>query len=453
MVSRLKIKLFEAEGRKGSTPLRGASEAAPVSASAAQPLVSPPSAQGPTQLAFVVAEPADNEAYWDGYDTQVGDHGQADFTALSSPGAAERLSAKRLGLIGAVSLLIVAGAFAGFIFYLGEDNPFQSELAPFFDALFGAAETTADEEAPAPAKAKKTAAKPAPESAVATAAPPNPVELPKLDAKRDIERIYTSLPNPLPKSDIPETTPAPSGDSTEKSTDTATEDKAADGDKATIDGTSQETAEVKTETAANSTADGKSEGQDNRSQASVTQDNEGKGKAAGEDFDPALAEAMDHEYVYQHYRAIQEIRASQIKKAAVLLRQGLVDRKFWNRMYAAIGLVEFGVMVTEQELMIACEETRSELIASFFRRFTKAPNAAQVYVMRHILRFADTRGRLVLLEGIFRYKDEFRANYIMAATMDRSPKIQAWANSALKRLRLPKERLGKLREEIGRYKQ
>ena len=450
MVSRLKIKLFDTSGSKGSAPVppTPASVPTPPTPGVTVAAASPPSAQEPTQLAYVVAEPADNEAYWDGYDTQIGDPSDADLNAVGGARGGERLSLKRVGLVGAVSVLLVAGGFAGFIFYLGDDNPFRSELAPILDAIWG--DTGDDQVAESPVDARPPVPKVKSITAVAATETVNGAKTMaegkgKPAATRDIERIYTALPNPLPQSDIAEDAPVKEGEAEDKAEEPPQQTEIAE-DKGATDGTAQADAKAadKADSETEAKADGK--GKDGKGK-------DGSGKSPSEDFDPALAEAMDHEYVYQHYRAIQEIRESQIKKAAVLLRQGLVDRKFWNRMYAAIGLVEFGVMVTEQELTNACEEASSELVANFFRRFSKNPNAAQVYVMRHILRFADTRGRLVLLEGISRYKDELRPNYVVAATMDRSPKVKAWANAALKKLRLPKERLVKLREEIGRYAQ
>ena len=447
MVSRLKIKLFDGIGSKASAPMPPSSGATAAASEPGQGLVAPQSAQDPTKLAFVVAEPADNEAYWDGYDTQLGDQDQADFTALSSPPRSSGATLKRIGIIGTVSVLLVAGAFAGLIFYLGEDNPFKSDLAPFLDAIWGDSETKVAEDEgqnqPKPARAPKVDDTPKP----APAADLKPRSRSKPEDVVDIEHIYTALPNPLPKPEMNDEPPAGDAAATDKS----------DGEK-TADG------EKKSETTADQPAqlDQEKTGDDKKAEVAAGESTEGnktqaKGQDAGakkprEDYDPALAEAMDHEYIYQHYRAIQEIRESQIKKAGVLLRQGLVDRKFWNRMYSAIGLVEFGTLVTEQELSIACEDTRSELIANFFKRFVKDPSAAQIYVMRHVLRFADSRGRQVILEAIARYKDEFRPIYLVAATMDRSPKIQAWANLALKKIRLSKDKADQLRDEVSRYK-
>jgi len=158
-----------------------------------------------------------------------------------------------------------------------------------------------------------------------------------------------------------------------------------------------------------------------------------------------LIAGMNHEFVYQRFKAIQAIRKQKVIAATDLLQQGLIDEKFWNRMYSAITLAEFGVPVTVAELGDAIEDTRSELIANFFRRFLKKPGAGELYIMRQMLRVADDRGRLVLLQAIARSRDDLRDLYLVAATMEDSAKIKGWATTVVKGLRLPQEELQKLR--------
>jgi hypothetical protein len=161
-----------------------------------------------------------------------------------------------------------------------------------------------------------------------------------------------------------------------------------------------------------------------------------------------IVAGMNHEFVYQRFKAIQEIRKQKLIAATDLLRQGLVDEKFWNRMYSAITLADFGVPVTVAELGDAIEDTRSELVANFFRRFLKKPGAGELYIMRQMLRVADERGRLVLLQAIAASRDDLRNLYLVAATMEDSAKIKGWATTAVKGLRLPQEELQKLREQV-----
>lgn len=163
-----------------------------------------------------------------------------------------------------------------------------------------------------------------------------------------------------------------------------------------------------------------------------------------------LVAGMNHEFVYQRFKAIQDIRKQKVIAATDLLQQGLIDEKFWNRMYSAITLAEFGVPVTVAELGDAIEDTRSELIANFFRRFLKKPGAGELYIMRQMLRVADERGRLVLLQAIARSRDDLRDLYLVAATMEDSAQIKGWATTVVKGLRLPQEELQKLKEQVLR---
>ena len=161
-----------------------------------------------------------------------------------------------------------------------------------------------------------------------------------------------------------------------------------------------------------------------------------------------LVAGMDHEFAYQRFKAIQEIRKQKVTAATDLLQQGLIDEKFWNRMYSAITLAEFGVPVTVAELSGVIEDTRSELIANFFRRFLKKPSDGELYIMRQMLRLADERGRLVLLQAIARSRDDLRNLYLVAATMENSAKIKGWATTAVQALSLPNDELNKLQEQI-----
>ena len=161
----------------------------------------------------------------------------------------------------------------------------------------------------------------------------------------------------------------------------------------------------------------------------------GKGVVKGRDWtadeERAYRRGLDHRFRYQHFKTVQTIRKETFAGSASLLWIALKDKGFWVRMHAAIALAEFATEVPLKTLKQAIKNARSDLIANFFERFVRRPNPGQLYLMRQMVRLLDEKGRLVVLRAIGRSKDELRDLYLVAATQDPAPKIQAWANHLL----------------------
>lgn len=143
-----------------------------------------------------------------------------------------------------------------------------------------------------------------------------------------------------------------------------------------------------------------------------------------------------HRYPYQRYKTVQDVRQRRLQGSDVVLWDAMQDKKFWTRMFAAVGLAEFNIEVSMQSLEGALAGGRSELVADFFERFTNRPNAGQAFVLRQAVRVLDERGRFMALRGIARANDGLRDLYLVAATQDPSARIQRWAESALYQRRI-----------------
>jgi hypothetical protein len=151
-----------------------------------------------------------------------------------------------------------------------------------------------------------------------------------------------------------------------------------------------------------------------------------------------------HRYPYQRYKTVQDVRKRRLRGSDAVLWDAMQDKKFWTRMFAAVGLAEMNIEVSIQTLEGAMAGGRSELVADFFERFTRRPNAGQVFVMRQVVRVLDEKGRFMVLRGINRANDGLRDLYLVAATQDPSRKIQRWAERELDRRRMPQARRDEL---------
>lgn len=144
-----------------------------------------------------------------------------------------------------------------------------------------------------------------------------------------------------------------------------------------------------------------------------------------------LRAGMMHRFSYQRWRTVQDIRDKRLRGSEAVLWSAIQDKKFWTRAYAAIALSEMSIPVSLPTLDGVLQDTRSELVAGFFERFTKRCNPAQCYVLRAALRLMDATGRLVALRGIANSQDRYRQLYLAAATLDPDVKIQKWIKSYL----------------------
>lgn len=161
-----------------------------------------------------------------------------------------------------------------------------------------------------------------------------------------------------------------------------------------------------------------------------------------------LRAGLNHRYTYQRYKTVQDIRKQRYRGSDALLWDAMQDKKFWTRMWAAVGLAEFNVEVSLQSLEGAMAGARSELVADFFERFIRKPNAAQLFVLRQAVRLLDEKGRLIVLQAIWRSKDDLRDLYMAAATQDPGRRVQRWVKQALLERPIDPDRYNELLEVV-----
>lgn len=135
--------------------------------------------------------------------------------------------------------------------------------------------------------------------------------------------------------------------------------------------------------------------------------------------------ALDHEFVYQRYKAVKEMRARRLAGSSELLFKALEQPKFWTRMEAVMALAEFGYPVTVGQVKQAIGRTRSSLVANYMKRFIAKRTPGEAYVLRHALKFVDGRARATILEALA-HERESHELYFAAATFDPSPRVRKW---------------------------
>ena len=138
---------------------------------------------------------------------------------------------------------------------------------------------------------------------------------------------------------------------------------------------------------------------------------------------------LGHEFVYQHYKAVKQIRKSHARGSDHLLYQAMNDRKLWVRMEALLGLAELGVTMENSLVEKALREKRVYLLANYFRRFYDNPSASAVYIMKQALRDVKAPVRRVILENLWHLDDADTPLYLAAACYDPSSKVREWALS------------------------
>jgi hypothetical protein len=166
------------------------------------------------------------------------------------------------------------------------------------------------------------------------------------------------------------------------------------------------------------------------------------------DEEEAFRGGLANRYVYQHFRTVQAVRQQRLRGSDIILWEALQDRKFWTRMFAAIGLAELNVEISLKNLEATVVGARSELIATFFERFVEKPTPATLFIMRQMVRILDERGRLVVLRAIYASDDELRDLYLVAATQDPGRHVRQWITKALRRKPIPQARFDELTQVV-----
>jgi len=145
-------------------------------------------------------------------------------------------------------------------------------------------------------------------------------------------------------------------------------------------------------------------------------------------------EGIQHEYAFQRYHTLNEVRRYRLGGSEEILFAGLKDKKFWTRMRSLVGLVEFGVPIDIDVVESAMEHSRPSLVANYFKRFQRNMTNAEAYILRQSIKVAGMKSRRSLIKSLSGHNDHYRNLYLAAAIYDPDPVVQKTARTSFRKL-------------------
>jgi hypothetical protein len=173
-----------------------------------------------------------------------------------------------------------------------------------------------------------------------------------------------------------------------------------------------------------------------------------EGRVWSTEEEDAFRAGLNNQFTYQQYKAVQDVRQLRLSGSDAILWEALQNKKFWTRMFAAVGLAEFNNEIPLETFEDLIRNARSELIADFLERFQRKPNAGQAYIARQMVKILDEKGRLSALKVINRSNDKLRDVYLTAATVDPGRSVQRWVRRTLGRRPLNPDKYNELMELV-----
>ncbi len=152
------------------------------------------------------------------------------------------------------------------------------------------------------------------------------------------------------------------------------------------------------------------------------------GPALTSDQEANFQAALNHEFIYQRYKAVVDLAALRAEGSEILLREALESPKFWTRMRALIALADLGDDITDEDIQKGLGDSHSELRARFFKRFERSPCDVGCFaIARASLPHLDERGRLAALRVISLESNPVRDKFMVAATLDPAESVRLQA--------------------------
>lgn len=145
-----------------------------------------------------------------------------------------------------------------------------------------------------------------------------------------------------------------------------------------------------------------------------------------------LRSRLKHPFHYQRYKVVDDVVQKRLKGSEVVLRESLKSRKLWIRMNALMGLVDFGIPVSTEQVVVSIGKEPSERLENYFKRYIVKSKPAERFIMQEALRTVDERSRVVILKALQRADDPFYPQYLQAAALDKSDRVKRWWSSAQK---------------------
>lgn len=163
----------------------------------------------------------------------------------------------------------------------------------------------------------------------------------------------------------------------------------------------------------------------------------------------SFLDRINHDYVYQAYRAVKNLRKSRFLGTETILYEAVNHRKYWTRMEAVIALAEFGFEVSKETVAGVFEGVRPSLIKNYMKRLGVKTSPGELYILKQAIKLVDASGRLQVLKLLSRIHFRDSKLYLVAAIYDPSPIIQQWLESELEFHDVSGEEVKRYRETVA----
>ncbi|MDD9951221.1 MAG: hypothetical protein OXT67_06600, partial [Zetaproteobacteria bacterium] len=148
---------------------------------------------------------------------------------------------------------------------------------------------------------------------------------------------------------------------------------------------------------------------------------------------------ISHIYPYQRFATVQEVITAQYTESTVILWEALEDEGFWIRMYALMGLAEFGIKTSMQDLQTALKGVSKGRVYRFIKRFEVDSTSGQRHILRKLIGYVSPRMRISILNAIALGEEDIaiNKNFLEAAVRhDPSTNVRRRAKQLLSRAHL-----------------
>ena len=147
---------------------------------------------------------------------------------------------------------------------------------------------------------------------------------------------------------------------------------------------------------------------------------------------------LSHRFNYQRYRTVLDVVGMKLAGSEAILWNALEEKKLWTRMRAAMGLADFGVVISTTVVEKALGKARPEAVEGYFKRFVAFASPGERYVMREAMKVVPPIAKVVILEALNKWDDSYRDIYFAAASRDESPVVAKYIAEATMARGIPK---------------
>lgn len=109
---------------------------------------------------------------------------------------------------------------------------------------------------------------------------------------------------------------------------------------------------------------------------------------------------IKHRFPYQRLLVVEEVISAQYSESTVILWEAINDQGFWIRMFALMGLADFGLATSIKNLETAVGDASAGELHRFTMKFQHKSTPGQRYILRQLLAYSPARTRQSILKSL-----------------------------------------------------